>query len=98
MLRNLVFFFVLLAILLLATVFAALNPGPLALDLALTEVEIQKSLALTLAFAAGWIFGLLCAGLVLLKSLNDRRRLRRSLRLAEAEVSTLRRLPLQDAD
>jgi uncharacterized membrane protein YciS (DUF1049 family) len=98
MLRNLVFFFVLLAILVLATVFAALNPGPLALDLAFTEVETQKSLALTLAFAVGWIFGLLCAGLVLLKSLNDRRRLRRSLRLAEAEVSTLRRLPLQDAD
>ncbi len=98
MLRNLLFFFLLLVILMLATVFAALNPGHLELDLAFTEVQTQKSLALTLAFGVGWVFGLLCAGLVLLKSLNDRRRLRRSLRLAEAEVSTLRRLPMQDAD
>ncbi len=56
------------------------------------------SLALTVAFGAGWLFGMLSAGLVLLKSVGERRRLNKSLRLAEAEVKTLRSMPIQDAD
>ena len=48
--------------------------------------------------AAGWLFGLLCAAMVLLKSAGDHRKLRKSLRLAEAEVRTLRSMPIQDAD
>ena len=97
MARNLLFFLVVLLGLLLATVFAALNPGLISLDVAFTEVEIQKSLVLTVAFGAGWVFGLLSAGIVLLKSVTERRRLRRSLSLAEAEVKTLRSMPIQDA-
>jgi uncharacterized membrane protein YciS (DUF1049 family) len=97
MARNLLFFLVVLLGLLLATVFAALNPGLITLDLAFTEVEAQKSLALTIAFGAGWVFGLLSAGLVLLRWLSERRRLRKALRLAEAEVKTLRSMPIQDA-
>ena len=98
MARNLLFLLVVFLGLLLATVFAALNPGLIWLDLAFTEVEVQKSLALTVAFGAGWLFGLLSAALVLLKSVNERRRLRKSLSLAEAEVKTLRAMPIQDAD
>jgi putative membrane protein len=98
MTRNLLFFLVVFLGLLLATVFAALNPGLITLDLAFVETEVQKSLALTIAFGLGWLFGLLCTGLILLKSLNDRRRLRKSLTLAEAEVRTLRSIPIQDAD
>lgn len=98
MARNLLFFLVVLLGLLLATVFAALNPGLITLDVAFTEVEVQKSLALTVAFGAGWVFGLVCAALVLLKSVTERRRLRKSLNLAEAEVKTLRSMPIHDAD
>lgn len=98
MARNLLFFLVVIFGLLLATVFAALNQGVIPLDLAFTEVEMQKSLALTVAFGLGWLFGLVSAGLVLLKSLGERRRLRRSLSLAEAEVRNLRSMPIQDAD
>lgn len=98
MARNFLFILLVLLGLLLATVFAALNPGTISLDLAFTETEAQKSLALTVAFGAGWVFGLVSAALVLLKSANERRRLRRSLNLAEAEVKTLRSMPIQDAD
>lgn len=98
MLRNLVYFLVLLVVLLCVTVFAALNPGSLELDLAFTRIEMQKSLALSLAFAGGWVFGVLCAALLLFKSVGERRRLRKSLSLAEAEVRALRNLPIQDAD
>ncbi len=97
MARNLMFFLVVILGFLLATVFAALNPGLITLDLAFTEVEVQKSLALTVAFGGGWLFGLASAALVLLKSASDRRRLRKSLSLAEAEVKSLRSMPIQDA-
>jgi len=103
MARNLIFVLLifvvlLLVVLLLATIFAALNPGMIDLDYAFGETEIQKSLALTLAFGVGWLFGLLCTGIVLMKTINERRKLRKSLRLAEAEVKTLRSMPIQDAD
>ena len=98
MVRNILFFLVLLSGLLLATAFAALNPGIIRLDLAFFETEITKSLALIGAFGVGWLFGLVCAGLVLLKSVNERRQLRKSLGLAEAEVRALRNMPIQDAD
>ena len=98
MARNFLFFLIVILGLLLATIFAALNPGPITLDLAFTETEVQKSLALTVAFGIGWLFGLVSASLVLLKSVNERRRLRRSLSMAEAEVRNLRSMPLNDAD
>ncbi len=98
MLRKLVYALVLLVVLLGVTAFAALNPGTLVLDLAVTQVEMQKSLALTLVFAAGWLFGVFSAGVVLLRSMNERRRLRKSLSLAESEIKALRNLPIQDAD
>ncbi|MAF84681.1 MAG: LapA family protein [Gammaproteobacteria bacterium] len=98
MLRNILFFLVLILGLLLAIAFAALNPGVIQLDLAFFETEITKSLALIAAFGMGWLFGLICAGLVLLKSVNERRQLRKSLGLAEAEVRALRNMPIQDAD
>lgn len=98
MARNLIFFLLIVLVLLLAIIFAALNPGLIELDYAFGEMEVQTSLALTLAFGLGWLFGLLCAGIVLLKTLNERRKLRKSLRLAEAEVKTLRSMPIQDAD
>ncbi|GIK33994.1 MAG: hypothetical protein AMXMBFR45_18960 [Gammaproteobacteria bacterium] len=85
-------------ILVLAVLFAAINPGLIDLDLGLYETRVQKSLALTLAFAAGWLFGLLSLALVLLRMWLERRRLRKALRLAEAEVHTLRSLPAPHAD
>jgi len=98
MVRNILFFLLLLFGLLFATVFAALNPGLIQLDLAFFETEVTKSLALIAAFGFGWLFGLVCAGLVLIKSFNERRLLRKSLGLAEAEVRALRNMPIQDAD
>ncbi|MEJ2139977.1 MAG: LapA family protein [Gammaproteobacteria bacterium] len=98
MLRIVVFFIFVLIVLLVAVVFAAINPAPMTLDLAFAEFEIQTSLALIGFLAAGWAFGMLCAGFMLLKVLSERRQLNKALRLAEAEVKSLRSMPLQDAD
>lgn len=98
MLRKIIFPLVLFAVLLLAVVFAALNPGVISVDLGVFETKVQKSIALSLAFAAGWLFGLLCMVVVLMRVVLERRRLRKALRLAEAEVHTLRSLPATHAD
>jgi len=98
MLRRIIFPLVLFGVLVLALVFAALNPGVIDVDLGVVETRMQKSLALTLAFGAGWTFGLLCLAVVLFRMVLERRRLRKALRLAEAEVRTLRSLPPAHAD
>jgi uncharacterized membrane protein YciS (DUF1049 family) len=84
--------------LIVAITFAALNPGAIDVDLGFFETRLQKSLALTLAFAFGWLFGLLCLLVVLIRIALDRRRLRLALRLAESEIHTLRSLPTPHAD
>ncbi len=98
MMRNIIYTLLVISVLLIAAIFAAINPGQITLDLAFAKFELQKPVALTLALGVGWLFGLLCAGIVLLRMMNERRKLRRALRLAEAEVRSLRSLPIQDAD
>jgi uncharacterized membrane protein YciS (DUF1049 family) len=98
MLRRTILPILLFLVLVLAVLFAALNPGAIDVDLGLFEARVQKSLALTVAFGVGWLFGLLCLAAVVVKMILERRRLRKALRLAEAEVHTLRSLPPAHAD
>lgn len=93
MVRRILLPLTLFLVLALAVIFAALNPGAVTVDLGFTEARLQKSLALALAFGAGWLFGILCLAAVLLRMTLDRRRLRKSLRLAEGEVHALRSMP-----
>lgn len=79
-------------------VFTRLNPGVVELDLAFGTVEASVALAFTVAIAAGWLFGVLCMLLILLRLVHDRRRLRKALRSNESEISSLRSMPLNDAD
>ena len=79
-------------------VFTAGNPGDVNIKLLHWEISSPVSLAFTIVFAIGWFFGVLCMGLYAFKVSNERRMLRRSLRMSENEVSSLRSLPLSDAD
>lgn len=88
---------ILLIVIVMAT-FTANNTGMIDIDLAFTEVHTSIPLAFTVTFAIGWLFGILCLGFYALKLLNERRILRRTLRMSESEVSSLRNLPLSDAD
>jgi len=98
MVRRIFLPLLLFAVLVLAVLFAALNPGVIDVDLGLTSTRVQKSLALAIAFAAGWVFGVLCLAVVFVRMAMERRRLRKALRLAEAEVHTLRSMPAAHAD
>ena len=88
---------IVLIVIVMAT-FTANNTGMIDIDLAFAKVNTSIPLAFTVTFALGWLFGVLCLGFYALKLVNERRLLRRSLRLSENEVSSLRSLPLSDAD
>ncbi len=79
-------------------VFTYHNKGTVDVDLILTTVTTSVPVAFTIVFAIGWLFGILCMGAWALRLINDRRNLRRSLRVSESEVTSLRNLPLNDAD
>jgi uncharacterized integral membrane protein len=79
-------------------VFTAGNPNDVSIKLLHWEIISPISLAFTAAFAVGWLFGVACMGVYAFKVANERRMLRRSLRMSENEVSSLRNLPLSDAD
>lgn len=78
--------------------FTAINTGTVDIDLAFAKFTKPLPLVLTVTFALGWLFGILCMGFFALKLVNERRLLKRSLRLSESEVTSLRGLPLSDAD
>ena len=98
MLKRVGLVLLLILIFVLMVLFTAANPGEISLRLLLFEISAPVSLAFTIAFAIGWIFGIVCMGLYALKIANERRMLRRSLRMSEDEISSLRNLPLSDAD
>ena len=79
-------------------VFSYLNTGDVEVDLAFLSVTTSISIAFTVTLAVGWLLGVLSMGVFALRLANERRTLRRALRVSESEVSTLRSLPLSDAD
>ena len=98
MLKRIGLAILILFIVIVTVTFTANNTGVINVDLAFTEITTSIPVAFTVTFALGWLFGLLSVGFYVLKLLNERRVLRRSLRLTENEVSSLRNLPLNDAD
>lgn len=98
MLKRIGLLILIVAIVVLMATFTAINTGSVDIDLAFTKFTKPLPLVLTVTFTLGWLFGLLCMGFFALKLVNQRRALRRALRLSEGEVTSLRGLPLSDAD
>ena len=78
--------------------FTALNTGDVELDLGFFKRSYPISMAIAGTFVLGILFGMLCMTVFVFRLINERRNLRRSLRISESEVSSLRNLPLADAD
>jgi uncharacterized integral membrane protein len=82
-----------------AAVFAYANPGSIAVDLGFARLdEVSIAGAFVTAFAIGALFGMACTAFAYLRVSAERRRLRRHLTAAEAELGRLRSAPLQHAD
>lgn len=91
---------ILLLILIFAVmvVFSYLNTGDVEVNLAFVSITTSISIAFTVALVAGWLLGVVSMGVFALRLVNERRSLRRALRVSESEVTSLRSLPLSDAD
>jgi len=99
LLRKVAFIVLLIVLMLLAAVFAYSNPQPIDVDIGLARIEqIPMALVFAVVFVCGWLFGLFTTALALWRNASEKRRLRKDLRYAEAELSTLRGLPQQDAN
>ena len=98
MIRKLGIAIVTLMIFAAMLVFANINPGTIQIDVAFAEIEPSIPMAFSVTFIMGWVFGLACTGVFVVRMVNERRKLRKSLRIAESEVSSLRSLPIADAD
>ena len=97
--RKTALVFALLLAVLIAAVFAYNNPEQIAIDVGFARIDgVPVPVAFVVCLAIGWVFGLISAGVALMRMSRERRRLRRELKLAEAEVKSLRSLPLHDAD
>ncbi len=79
-------------------ILTALNSDTVSLDLAFFAGTYQLSIILVVTFVIGTLFGMLCTTAFVFRLISERRTLRRALRLSESEVSSLRSLPLSDAD
>lgn len=79
-------------------VFSYLNTGQVEVNLAFLSVTTSISVAFTVTLAIGWLLGVISMGIYALRLANERRNLRRALRVSESEVTSLRNLPLSDAD
>lgn len=91
---------ILLIIVLFAVMFTftALNTGDIEIDLGFFKHSYPISMAFAATFVLGILFGMLCMTAFVFRMIQERRTLRRSLRATESEVSSLRSLPLSDAD
>jgi len=79
-------------------VFSYLNKGDVEVNLAFVSITTSISIAFTVTLVAGWLLGVISMGVFALRLVNERRTLRRALRVSESEVTSLRNLPLSDAD
>lgn len=86
-LRRLAFAAVLIALMLLTGVFAYSNPQLVDVDIGLTRFEqVPMALAFAITLTAGWLLGVLTAGLALWRSAGEKRRLKQDLKYAETEL------------
>ena len=98
MLKRIGLAILILFIVIAMVTFTANNTGMIDVDLVFAKKTTSIPLAFTVTFALGWVFGVLSIGFYALKLVNERRILRRSLKMRESEVSSLRNLPLSDAE
>lgn len=99
MLRKILLIAVLIAFVAIAAIISYANPEPVSIDVGIMRFErVSVALALSIAFALGWVLGSGAAGFGALKSALQRRRLKKNLTSAESRLKQLESQPLKDAD
>ena len=87
---------ILLLVALLGLSFALMNAAPVSLNYYFASVQAPLSLIVVLSIVVGALLGILAMAGMVLRQKREMARLRKSMRLAEKEISNLRSLPLKD--
>ena len=98
MLKRAGLIILILVLFVLMFTFTALNTGDVVLDLGFVKGSYPISVTFAATFVGGVLFGMSCLTVFVFRLINERRSLRRALHSSESEVSSLRNLPLSDAD
>lgn len=96
--RRIFTLLVIIGIAILAGVFASVNTDVIEVDFLFRVYALPQSLVIIGAIVVGTVVGVLCASLFVLRYVAERRRLKKALRVAESEITSLRSLPLHNAE
>ncbi len=94
MIRRIFTLVILISVLIAAAVFASVNTDVIVVDFLFDQFELPQSIVIIGALITGTLIGLLCASIFVVRFMSERRKLRKALRNAETEISSLRSLPL----
>jgi putative membrane protein len=94
--KRILFLVVFLVVAVFGLSFALMNAGDVQLDYYFGSFTAPLSLILVLALALGAVLGVLASIGMMLGQKREVAKLRKSVKLAEKEVSNLRALPLKD--
>ena len=98
MLKRISIILVIISIFFLVIYFTSINQNSIRIDFGFVVFEPSVVLGVSLIFILGWIFGLLCSMLYIIKLTNEQRNLKSNLKDAQSELSGLRQLPTKDAN
>ena len=98
MLKRISIILVIISIFFLVIYFTSINQNSIRIDFGFVVFEPSVVLGVSLIFILGWIFGLLCSMLYIIKLTNEQRKLKSNLKDAQSELSGLRQLPTKDAN
>ncbi len=98
MLKRISIILVIISIFFLVIYFTSINQNSIRIDFGFVIFEPSVVLGVSLIFILGWIFGLLCSMVYIIKLTNEQRNLKNNLKDAQSELRGLRQLPTKDAN
>ena len=93
---RILYLFIFLVLVIFGIVFAVLNAEPVNLNYYFGSKEVALSLILVLAMIAGAILGVIASASMIFSNRREVMKLRKSVELAEKEVTNLRAIPIRD--
>ncbi len=93
---RIVYSFIFLVLVIFGIVFAVLNAEPVKLNYYFGSEEVPLSLILVFAMIVGAILGVIASASMIISNQLEVKKLRKSVELAEKEVTNLRAIPIRD--
>jgi len=93
---RIVYSFIFLVLVIFGIVFAVLNAEPVKLNYYFGSEDVALSLIIVFAMIVGAILGVVASASMIISNRREVMKLRKSVELAEKEVTNLRAIPIRD--